>query len=72
MDFWNNKGFKAIYEDGELVEWLPPQTFRHVFKMFKYNFCTVGVLLFNNKVIRTTGPNNRAEKIIEYYGLERA
>ena len=52
--------FKAIFDTQEILEWYAPQTFTHVFKVFKmwgqYGECT-GVLFCNNRPIRATGKN---------------
>lgn len=73
MDFWDSKNFKAIYDSGELVEWFPPQTYSHVATSFKvFAFGCAGILLKDNLVIKITGDKERAEKMIECYGLKRA
>lgn len=73
MDFWDSKNFKAIYDSGELIEWLLPQTYSHVVASFKdFAFGCAGILLKDNLVIKTTGNKEKAEEMIKYYNLERA
>lgn len=62
MDFHSHIYFKAYFLDGSLMMWERPQTFTHVFKVFKdwaESFGTSGALYCGSKVIRITG--NRVE-----------
>lgn len=50
--------FRAVFEDGTIIEWTKPQTWRNVFKKFKFigQFEGYGILYCNGIPIRQTAP----------------
>lgn len=72
IDFSTHSFFKAIFSDGVLIAWQKPSSFSYVYKMFKF-YGESGVLLCDNKVIRTTGRDRVAiEAIIDRLELTLA
>lgn len=51
--------FRAVFEDGTILEWEPPQSWRNVFSNFKlyaqYSDCC-GVLFCDSTPVRFSGP----------------
>lgn len=56
-----NSTFRAVFDDGVVCIWHPPQTWRHVFHSFKLAgaFEGHGFLFCNGVAIRETGKKER-------------